>query len=175
MKVCRILLTLFCFIFLPLLQADDTSIEYKIRAGYLYNFTKFITWPTDNANTFNLCILGGDPFADLIDPIEQQQALGRQIKLFRFDSFKSLGHDQICHILYVSSFLNGIPTSQELNGTLLVGEGSDFIDQGGMISFVNIQGKIKLHINLKSITQSSLKISAKLLEVAVLVKGVKND
>ena len=64
---------------------------------------------------------------------------------------------------------------RNFDNTLVVGESGEFIDQGGMIGFINKQGKIKLQINLKTINQSGLKVSAKLLEVADVVKGVKND
>ena len=57
------------------LVADDANLEYKIKAGYLYNFTKFITWPEVNGATFNLCILGADPFGALIDPIQKKAHL----------------------------------------------------------------------------------------------------
>jgi hypothetical protein len=66
-------------------------------------------------------------------------------------------------------------SDQNVNNTLVVGESEEFIEQGGMIGFVNKQGKIKLQINLKTIKQSGLKVSAKLLEVAELVKGDNND
>lgn len=142
----------------------------------MYNFTKFITWPVDNAKTFNLCILGNDPFVELIDPIEQRSAMGRPIKVFKFDSFRSMDHElPHCHILFVSSSVKNMLPVQDLVNTLVVGEGGEFIDQGGMIGFVNKEGKIKLQINLKAITRSGLKVSAKLLEVADVVKGVKND
>jgi hypothetical protein len=173
-----VLWTLGCLLFLHLLYADaaDSSVEYKIKAGYLYNFTKFITWPPDNAETFNLCILGNDPFAGLIDPIEQRSVMGRPIKVYRFDSPKSMDHEPHCHILFISpSIKNTSAIVQNLDDTLVVGESGDFINQGGMIGFVNKQGKIKLQINLKTIDQSGLKVSAKLLEVADVVKGVKND
>jgi hypothetical protein len=162
-------------LFSPLLRADDTSVEYKIKAGYLYNFTKFITWPEDNAKTFNLCILGSDPFAELIDSIEQRTAIERPIKVFRFDGFRSDDQKPHCHILFVSSTFKNILPIQQLDTTLVVGEAAGFIDQGGMIGFVNKQDKIKLQINLTSITQGGLKVSAKLLEVADVVKGAKND
>ncbi|MFI3187409.1 MAG: YfiR family protein, partial [Methylococcaceae bacterium] len=42
--------------------ASDVDVEYKVKAGYLYNFTKFITWPEDSSASFNLCIVGDDPF-----------------------------------------------------------------------------------------------------------------
>ncbi|MDD2660913.1 MAG: YfiR family protein [Methylococcales bacterium] len=175
MRYACVLWTLVCFLFSQLLWADDSSVEYKIKAGYLYNFTKFITWSEDNDKTFNLCILGDNPFGELIDPIEQRSAMGRPIKIFRFDNFGSMGHEPHCHILFVSPSIKNMPPAQNLVNTLVVGESGGFIDQGGMIGFVNKDGKIKLQINQKTIEQSGLKISAKLLEVADTVKGVNND
>jgi hypothetical protein len=177
MKHICVLWTLGCLLFSQLLCADDSSVEYKIKAGYLYNFTKFITWPVDNAETFNLCILGEDPFGELIDPIQQRSVMGRPIKLFRFDSLRSIDKEPHCHILFVSisTSIKDTLAARDFDNTLVVGESGEFIAQGGMIGFVNKQGKIKLQINLKTIKQSGLKISAKLLEVADVVKGDNND
>jgi hypothetical protein len=175
MKFISVLWTLSCLLFAHLLYADDSSVEYKIKAGYLYNFTKFITWPEDHAETFNLCIVGDDPFGELIDPIEQRSVISRPIKLSRFGTLGSINKEPHCHILFVSSSIKYTPADRNVDNTLVVGEGGDFIAQGGMIGFVNNQGKIKLQINLKTIKQSNLKISAKLLEVADVVKGDNND
>lgn len=155
-----------------------TDVEYKVKAGYLYNFTKFITWPEDKNETFNLCIVGEDPFGDLIDPIEQRSASGRPIKLFRLNS---LNKEQRCHILFISAsikdnlLLKGMLDIHEGDNTLTVGETTEFAIQNGMIGFINRDGKIKLQINLKILQQSGLKISAKLLEVSELVDGESND
>jgi len=162
-------------LFSQLLFADDSSVEYKIKAGYLYNFTKFITWPVDNTETFNLCILGDDPFGELINPIEQRSVMGRPIKLFRFNSRSSIDKERHCHILFISSSIKDALPAPDFDNTLIVGESGDFITLGGMIGFVNKQGKIKLQINLKTIKQSGLKVSAKLLEVADVIKGDNND
>lgn len=158
--------------------ADDADVEYKVKAGYLYNFTKFITWPEDSSATFNVCIVGEDPFGDLIDPIEQRSAFGRPIKLFRFTSFEK---DQRCHILFISNsikdnrLLKGMLVVQDVDKSLTVGESKNFVTHGGMIGFVFREGKIKLQINLKVLQLSGLKISAKLLEVADLVERDDND
>jgi hypothetical protein len=174
-KKIKVLWALVCLFFLQLLWADDSSIEYKIKAGYLYNFTKFITWPEDNVETFNLCILGNDPFVELIDPIEKLSVMGRAIKVFRFDSLKNRDKEPHCHILFVSSTIKDKLVVRNFDSTLLVGESGEFINQGGMIGFVNKEDKIKLQINLKAINLSGLKVSAKLLEVADVVKGVSHD
>jgi len=165
------LLGLFGLLFLRTLYADDISVEYKIKAGYLYNFTKFITWPGDNAKTFNLCILGADPFGDLLNPIEQRSALERPIKLLRLERLTGNLH---CHILFVSE-AHDLASVKALTTTLIVGEYQGFAAQGGMIGFVNKESRIKLQINLQAIKQSGLKISAKLLEVAEIIGGDGHD
>ena len=175
MKLISVLWALGCLLFSSVLYAEDSSVEYKIKAGYLYNFTKFVTWADDISETFNLCILGNDPFGELIGPIEQRSAMGRPIKLFRLNSLSSIKKQLHCHILYVSSSLEGMPVAKDIDNTLIVGESAEFIAQGGMIGFDNNQGKIKLQINLNAIKQSGLKVSAKLLEVADVVKGDNNE
>jgi len=154
--------------------ADENNAEYKVKAGYLYNFTKFVTWPKDDSETFNICILGQDPFGKLIDPIEKRTAFGLPIKLFRFNT---LSKSQRCHIVFIGSDNNedfltkGTLVIRDVGKTLSVGEGEVFAQHGGMIGFVNRDGKIKLQINLKALQQSGLAVSAKLLEVAEIVGG----
>jgi hypothetical protein len=54
---------------------------------------------------------------------------------------------------------------------LTVGESDQFTDQGGVINFVEKQGKIRLEINLAAARLANLQISSKLLSVADSVKG----
>lgn len=173
MKNSCFLCVVFCLLCSPLSYADSTAIdEFKIKAGYLFNFTKFITWSDENTETFNICILGNDPFGATIDPIEQQSAFNHPIKLFRLAAIKKGLH---CHIVYVGAGVNVKSAGLNDNNSLTAGEDSGFITQGGMIAFVKRQDKIKLQINLKLLQQQGLKISAKLLEVAEVVEGEGND
>jgi len=175
MRLVNVLCTLGCLLFSQSLYADDVSVEYKIKAGYLYNFTKFVTWVDDNSESFNLCILGDDPFSDLIDPIEQQSVMGRPIKLFRLGNRFGSKNQPHCHILFVSTSIADTQNLQVVDNTLVVGESAGFIAQGGMVGFVNKLGKIKLQINLNAITKHGLKISAKLLEVADVIKDDSSE
>ncbi|ASF46930.1 hypothetical protein CEK71_13095 [Methylovulum psychrotolerans] len=159
----------------PPVCADD--VEYKVKAGYLYNFTKFITWPPDTSAKFNLCIFGKDPFGGLIDPIQQHQAFDKAIKVIRLDSAEalvSISKSTICHILFISSAIEHIPV-QDAKNVLIVGESENFALQGGMIGFVNEDGRIKLQINRQALRRSDLKVSAKLFEVADVIDGDGHD
>lgn len=157
--------------------ADD--LEYKVKAAYLYNFTKFITWPETPNTTFNICIVGKNPFGDLLDALETKTALDKPIRLFRFESVKQAKN---CQIVYLESSENresistpGVLTVGTLNNTLTVSSQPFFAEQGGMIGFVIEAEKVRLHINLKALKQAGLGISAKLIEVATLVDGGGNE
>lgn len=171
MKHISVLWILGCLLFSQLLFADNSSVEYKIKAGYLYNFTKFITWNLDKAETFNVCIVGDDPFGEIIDPIEDRRVGPLPINLIRFTSLENINKEPHCHILFISSSIKDMLAGTNFNNTLIVGESEEFIKQGGMIPFVNRQGKIKLQCNVERIKQSGLKISAKLIEVCEVVQG----
>ena len=115
----------------------------------------------------------------LIDPIEKKSAFDRSIKIFRLDEADFLSDSNLkpdCHILYVSGansqkvVFKKIQANPHKAGTLVVGESETFAAEGGMIGFVNRNGKIKLQINQQSVKQTGLKISAKLFEIAELTK-----
>jgi len=86
-----------------------------------------------------------------------------------------------CHILYLNGINNQkavfakIQANPNKAGILVVGEGDGFAADGGMIGFVHQDSRIKLQINLQSVKETDLKISAKLLEIAELIKEGKHD
>jgi len=169
---------IFSLLFFSQLNAEENSIEYKIKAGYLYNFTKFITWPEDELESFNLCILGEDPFGSILNPIEKRSVKGKPIRLSRIKKADEAKH---CHIVYISTLSKahisklGTLTIKSVPAKLTVGDTKEFTRQDGMISFFQREGKVKLHINLPSLRKTGLEISAKLLEVAEIYEGEQND
>jgi len=162
--------------------AQGNSIEYKIKAGYLYNFTKFVSWPENESETFNLCIIGKDPFGSIINPIEKRSVKNKPIRLFRFKSISDVKH---CHIIYFGVSdkqwrkddfsLGNILTVGSLENSLMTGETKKFTQAGGMFAFFLKEGKVKLHINLQALKKSNLEVSAKLMEIAEIYKGESND
>ena len=162
--------------------AQDNSIEYKIKAGYLYNFTKFISWPENESETFNLCIIGKDPFGSIIDPIEKRTVKNKPIRLYRF---QSIAEAKYCHIIYfggsnqhlrkIDLALSGILTIGSIENSLTVGETKKFSQAGGMFAFFLKEGKVKLLINQHALKKSNLEVSAKLMEIADIYEGGSND
>src|SRR5687767_10679979 len=50
-------------------DAQAAASEYEVKAAYLYNFGRFVTWPPDSSDgeAFSICVLGRDPFGRVLD------------------------------------------------------------------------------------------------------------
>lgn len=177
----RFFILIFSLLFFDPSIAEEQTLEYKIKAGYLYNFTKFITWPEDDLETFNLCVFGDDPFGRIINSIEKKSVKNKPIRVHRIQKTSEAKH---CHIIYFSSTLNAqlfLPSILTVSSLdpLIVGSIStrsiQTIQTTSIIVFFQQEDKIKIHINLNGLRKNGLDISAKLLEVADVYKGELND
>ena len=56
-------------------------LEYEVKAAFLLNFAKFVDWPDPPAtgNTdISICIVGDDPFGNILDQIVEGEAIGKR-------------------------------------------------------------------------------------------------
>jgi hypothetical protein len=159
----------------PVVAQPDRLTESEIKAGFLYNFTKFVQWPPEtfaNPNSpFVLGVIGSNPFGDLLtDAAAGKTVDGRAVlvKQFRHEEDFSA-----CQILFVSSSEKKRTAQmlEQLKGAsvLSVGEGDAFTQAGGMIAFIIEGDKVRLAINLEAAQAARIKISAKVIAVARLV------
>jgi YfiR/HmsC-like len=149
--------------------------ESQIKAGFVFNFTKFVEWPTDAfadpESPIVLGVLGDSPITDLlIETAAGKTVNGRAVTIRRFRE----GQDpRTCHILFVSSSeqKRALQTLERVKGSpvLTVSEASGFTQAGGMINFFVEGNKVRLEINLDAAARARLKISAKVIAVARLV------
>jgi hypothetical protein len=69
--------------------------------------------------------------------------------------------------------LEQILASLKNRSILIVGDGDDFVQRGGMIRLATAQNKIRLIINVDAAKAANLTISSKLLRAAELVTPSK--
>lgn len=158
-----------------ILAQAQTPTEYQLKAAIIYNFPKFVEWPSLAGTDLNLPIvigiLGEDPFGQEIDGvINGKTANGRRLVIKRFSHIKELSR---CHILFVSSSeknnLNQIFAAAG-SGVLIVGDTARFAEAGGVINLTMIGGKVRLIINQAAAERAGLRISAKLLSLAQVIR-----
>ncbi len=150
--------------------------EYRIKAAFLYNFTKFVEWPADrfvdDSTPIMLCVIGKDPFgATLEDTVTGKTVKGRHLYIRRIDNVDDL---DACHVLFVGSSeperLRQIVASSHGANVLTVGDMDDFFEFGGVISLIKRANKIQFEINLAAAKQARLKLDLKLVTLASSVK-----
>ena len=151
--------------------------EYKVKALFLYNFSKYVEWPPQaflDANApITIGIIGDDNFGeDLPRAVDGKTVGGRTLVIKHLSANDS---PQGCQILFISdsefSHLDDILNRTATLPVLTVGEDKLFSKDGGIINFVLKDGNVRLEINLDSANKAGLKISSKLLAVADTVKG----
>jgi len=91
-------------------QAGDgsDSSEYLIKAGFIYNFAKFVEWPTaafsQPDSPIVIGVLGTDPFGNVLDRIVEDKKIGsRGFVVKRFKWGKDLKDLKDCKIVFVSA------------------------------------------------------------------------
>jgi len=151
------------------------STEYKLKAAYLYQFTKFTQWPDKRFNDahtpIQICILGKNPFGESLDSFSSSASQRRNLSVRYLSSLQNILN---CHLVFISrSEDKRLPQIlQKIAHTpvLSVSDIDNFAQRGGIIGLVPRQRKIGIEINVDALRSAGTKLSSKLLEVATLVR-----
>lgn len=171
------LLRLCLCLVIPLCAYDSSAqdahpTESQVEAAYLFNFGKFVTWPSSRpAESFGICILGKDPFGEALDSTVAGESIDhKQIKLLRISRMPEA---DACNILFVSSSeegrLAGILSDAQKFHWLTVSDMKHFAERGGDIGMLRQENRVRFEVNRSAAEQSSLLLSSELLKVATRV------
>jgi hypothetical protein len=151
----------------------------EVEAAFLYNFAKFVEWPPEafaaRSAPLTFCVdqegpAGAGLAASLEALIRGETLNDRRLAVRRLRDFQQV---RACHVLFLGAAeKRRVPEAlAALRGAsvLTVGEGKDFLDDGGMIRLFLEQNKMRFDINLEAAEKSALKISSKLLRLAQAV------
>ncbi|MDX1980933.1 MAG: YfiR family protein [Bryobacteraceae bacterium] len=150
----------------------ETASEREVKAAMLYNFTKFVEWPSgalgESGAPVTICVAGRDPFGPALEQaVADRTAYGRPIRIAKASRVEEL---KGCHILYVSiserKYLSETLEAIAQPGVLTVSDIEDFTHQGGIVGFVLRDSKVRFEVNLDAAEKARLKISARLLKLA---------
>jgi len=148
----------------------ETINEYQVKAAFIFNFAKFVEWPSDafgEGGALVVGVIGDDPFGGALDRLNGNTANGRALRIKRFRG----GDDpRACQVLFISAsedrHLKKIMESIRGTNILTIGESTQFGQSGGMIRFVIQDNKVRFEINASAAGQAGLRISSKLLALS---------
>jgi len=146
-------------------RSEQVPLEYQVKAGYLFNFLKFIEWPREvESGPITICIAGHNPFGDVLAETLQGERVNSRSLATRVIPEPQAG----CAVVFVpkdtatTAYLRAVRGAPTLTG----GETPGFIGEGGIINFVLEQGKVRFEIDLKAAERADLRISSHLLRLA---------
>jgi YfiR/HmsC-like len=160
--------------------ADSSLPEYQVKALYLYNFTKYVDWPTNAFAASNTPIIiglyGESKLGEALTSVVAGKTIGGRTIAIRV--IESMDDSVPCHILFISDAES--PRMRQILARigalpiLTVGEDAAFAQNGGIINFVLKNGYVRLEIDLPAARKAGLTLSSRLLAVADVVEGKAN-
>jgi hypothetical protein len=161
-------------------DASDSS-EYLVKAGFIYNFAKFVEWPStafaEPDSPIVIGVLGTDPFGDIINRVVEGKKIGSRgfvVRRFKWSKeLKDLKEFKECRILFVSSSekLHFEEIVEAVKGLpiLTVGETPGFAERGGMIRLMLEDNRVRFEVNVAAAHDGNLNISSRLLTLARII------
>ena len=158
-----------------ILRAQEVSQEYRLKAAFLVNFSRFISWPeqafSQKQQGLNICVVGKNPFGTTLDAVENKDINGHAISVVYADSLRNL---QQCHLLFVDSSekndLGSLFSHLNHSPVVTVSDIPGFADAGGSIEFVIKGERLSFIINNSEMKQHGIQAGASMLDLAASVR-----
>ncbi len=165
------------FLFLPTsalsAQASVTlAASHDVKAAFIYNFTKFVTWPSsafaNDSEPLRICIIDDGTVSNALLSIAKIDSKERKIEVTKYRDISDVGK---CHLIFIEHSTDISLTKKILKATqnkqiLTIGDSESFIELGGTIKLFRSYNNLNFEINAATATQSGLVISSKVLSLS---------
>lgn len=147
------------------IAAEEQTLEYAVKATYLYKFIPFVEWPPiahdSSTSPYRICVAGGNPFGSLLDHAVAGIHIGhRPITVHR-----NPADVRECHVLFATGPLGTVKAILNKVQELPVLTVAEQIGAEATIVFYLDRGKVRFAINALQADEQELRLSSKLLEL----------
>ena len=155
--------------------AQSPSLEYPIKAAFLFKFGEFAQWPADSfassGGALNICVVGDANFAAIVaNAVRGETVAGRPVAAH---ALVSIAPSDPCHIAYLAG-----SEKQSVAGAIQVLAGKPVLtvtdevrgSSAGVIHFVVRNNRVRFAIDDQVAAGNGLNLSSALLNIAVTVK-----
>ena len=142
----------------------------RYQALFVYNFTRYIEWPSFGSQEFVIGIVGkSSVYSELQNIVEGKRIGSKTIVIKKFNSAEEISS---CQILFVSSEVSSslvsFASTLQSKNTLIITERPGLINKGAGINFVLEEGKQKFELSRTAINKTGLKVNSQLVDMAML-------
>lgn len=157
---------------LPASHAREAQRADALKAGYLFNFLKFVDWPPlVPTDTLTVCLLGeSSVYEEMAAGLSDKRLGTRQLVARRLAAAEPTAP---CQVLYIDA--GQFPAAADLIVTrpaalLTVSDAPDFLRNGGIIALFDEGNRLRFRISVDNARHAKLRISSHLLQLASAVE-----
>lgn len=152
------------------------DLEQKVKAAFLFNFLKFVTWPQArtpaDGKPYVMCVIDNESFTrTLALAIRDKTVSGHPVEVQDLAPGAPLGE---CHLAYLAPTASMEATESALVGAsglgVLTVHEADAAVPSGVIRFFLDQQRVRFEINTSAAQRENLHVSSRLMELAERVK-----
>lgn len=155
--------------------APAASLEYSIKATFLYKFAPFVEWPQSAfkspASPVSLCVVGNDPVAQVLGGVTIDQTAGE--RRYQVRQIERVERNSGCHVLYVtgSNAQSAAEAIDAVRGApVLTVTDAARTTTGAIVRFVVEENRVRFDIDDGAAAENGLSISSRLLSLARTVR-----
>ena len=153
---------------------DPPDTNAKVKAVFIYNFSKLIEWPESyKRGNFIITILGQanslKKELDIMAKARKKDNQNFEIKVV--ESVNKIGH---CHMLIIpekySHNIGEVKSKIRNRSTLIISDKDGMAKKGAIINFVIVNNKQNFELNMLNANKHNLKVSSYLASLAIMVQ-----
>lgn len=150
---------------------------HELQALFLYNFTKFVTWPPDafedDQAPFRICLVGGERrLREFLEELTDRETVDRRpLEVIRHERIRET---EGCQIVFIPAYHDHGYLPDVLGPrhetVLTVGDGEGFLEAGGVVQLLPVERTIRLRVNEAERERLRLRMSSRLLQLCERVR-----
>lgn len=146
--------------------------DEKFKALFVYNFTKYIEWPTTKqSGDFLIGVLGESSIIDELKSFTSKKTVGSQA--IKVEKILSAGDYAKCNIIVItakaSSQTQEVVEKIKGKGVLVVTDKQGLANEYSGINFIKIDGQQNFEISQAHLADQGVKISKSLLSLGTVI------
>jgi hypothetical protein len=160
----------FLFLFISMIGHPAKSQDEKLKAIFVYNFTKYVNWP-HKSTSFIITIIGKSPISSEIMSIASKKTVGSSpIEVKNVSTPEEITESNIVYIpASKTSVLPAIKQKSVEQHFLIITEKPDACKTGSCINFIVKDGKLSFEISKANLDNYGLGVSSDLLKLGTVI------
>jgi hypothetical protein len=146
--------------------------EQEIKAGLLYNFLKYVTWPQGATGGMSVCLYGDSSFNSYLEPMAGRTVNQQKISVHTIHTPQEVAN---CRLVFVNDTEGehwpDIAKTIATQGILSVSDYEGFAENGGMIEFGRKDEHIAVTLNIDATAAAHLHVEDRLLQLVTVIHG----